>query len=1707
MTAPIVLGITIRSDGSAQVNRDLQSVSSNLDRTGKSAQNSSRMFAEMAGQLKTMFAVGSIAMMAKEVFDVNRHLQSMRASLSNAFDGVKNGAIAFSFADEFAEKYRMRVDDVTQSLITLKNLGLRPSEEALRSYGNMASAQAKPITQMIEAVADAATGEFERLKEFGIKASAENGKVAFTFQGITTAVGNSASEIEQYLISLGNTKFGTAMIDQADKVNGAVEGLGNTWTRFIDHILSDTQENAIGKWVTQASNAIHWLDVQLNGAITNADKLAEINSRLNTNQKSLNVHNANGMLGSLIDDLSGYDAQLKKNKIEADLKAREQLMQAMGAQKAAQDALAGATANGAAATQTSSNAIKDELKALNDQHQKLALSERDYELAKLNALGMSDAAKAQAMAIWDSNNALEAKQKTDKEAESSAKSLQTAYENAANSLGQSMASIGGHTKSEAMEYEVTAGSLKNLTEAKKLYLLQQAAEFDNKTLEKNAHEAAKSALDALIDKYNQLTMSARAYYETTLKTKDGMPLSDADAAPILAQYDKNAGVEGNQKSIDAARSSLESYNQTLADTIAKSSDLGATNAAIFDGALGGINVLNGAFDNMVKSLAANAKALDDLHKKQVENADFERKATTDEARRKNNGQYLVDLKTIADNKKRFALEEQYLNYETLKDSLAGIRQTSSAMGQMFAENSAARKAFNIVALAASVSERLADIAQLQVKAALAMLTQGQGDSYTAFARIAAMGAIVASILGAAQAGTFNFGGSGGPASPPTSPDTGTVLGDPTAKSESIDKTYQLLKDIHADEYAELRGINSGIASLSTGITDVITRLFQAGGLSTVNAGANGFKPNYGAIGSSTYAALNFANFGMGLDPVSKFLFNGIFGGKQTSTVTAQGISTNATSLNDVVSGGNLIGQQFANIETKTDGGWFGSDKYSYRTQYSALDSDTQKALNGVFKSMGQTMLGLADNLGMGLSDRVKNYIIPGLTVDLKGLDGEAAAKKLNGVLSTALDTMSTSVFGDRLGQYQQLGEGMLETAVRVVAEIAVVEDALAKSGLSITGDAIAISDGLAQAAGGLKEFQKQFDSYYQKFYTDAERNVFTQKQLAGQLSDVNLLLPATRDGYRHLVEALNINNAADQERYSLLIKLSGAADTYYSQVETAANAAQQVAEQQRSLDIQLMEASGRAIEALTAKRKDELAAMDASLRFSQQAVWALSAANKAIDDAMNVLKKSVSDQKALNNQAYQASIAANNLQKEAANDLLSSLKTVAANLKSALSSTVIESDAFTRQRRLSAQSVLASALSSAKAGGSLANYAGLDQALIDIAKPSEQLYTSFIDFARDQGRTGNVLAGLADHTQSQISVAEQTLAAIDAGTKSITDGFNAENNRLDALITAGQSQIDAINGTTVQVMTVNDAITNLANVMNVKLTTEAAIATAQKAEKAESAAKSTYDSAASIAAQSAAAEAAAIATAAKAVQDAQYAKNNANALSSWAPAPTTWQNGQSGNAIWEQILGNYNASHMARYGIAMNRPWTADGDAQRQYQALVGQYNANSAAAAAAAHATAVGLAGVAAASAALIPGYQATAAADQAAANQAAAAYATASAYATAAKNAVPGINSFEVGTNYVVDERWAKIHPGERIMPAADNRELMMRLSEPAPSNNSKLVTEIRRLNDVVAKLQSELEKITKNTGETKKNTGDTATVLKKCTLGGDKVRTTAV
>ena len=766
--------------------------------------------------------------------------------------------------------------------------------------------------------------------------------------------------------------------------------------------------------------------------------------------------------------------------------------------------------------------LKDELKILVDQRNAIdAKAEAEKNLGKVT--GEALVTQIKKPLTIDDNEAKKAREKAVKDAlkdaERDANSLQKAYDSVAESMSKAMTKTkDGDNNTAAMQYETTNGTLKALTDTKKQYLIQLATELDYKEKMGKSAEASKTAMQTEIDKYNELTLSAHDFFIEKLKAAG---VNEADIPAISAKHDVNTGLEASKSKNDDLQKSLESYGKTLDDANLKTKELGLTNSAIFDGALGGVNTLTGAFSNMVKAIQENVTALDELQKKKLENDTFQPDASkgfTDD--------YIKQVKLKAANVQKYAAEEKKLNNDNFKSSLTGVRQIASATGQMFAENTTARKVFNAVALAASVAERLADLAGLAVKGAGAMLTQGQGDPYSAFARIAAMGAIVMSII-ASVGGAFSGGGGGAATAPPppTSSDTGTVLGDSSEKSQSINNTYQLLKDIHASEYAELRGINSGVAELSSGITNATTRLFQAGGIKMSNEVIK-----------------------------NKYFWGGIFGGNTSTEQVGGGIATGSASLGNIRDSGNLPASQYATMKKTTKGGWFSDDKVSYYYAYQAIDSATQKALNSVFKSTGDTMFGLAKSLGGNLTQKVNDYIIPAMTVELRGLSGKDAAEKLNGVLSAALDTMSMSVFGPLLAQYQQLGEGMLETSTRIVAEMAIVKDALGMSGLTLTQNIIAVSDAIVQAAGGLKDFQAAFESYFDKFYSDSEKTARTYGQMSSALSDVGLTVAATRAGYRAQIEALNMNNALDQQRYSLLISLSSAADTYYSSLEKISDA-------------------------------------------------------------------------------------------------------------------------------------------------------------------------------------------------------------------------------------------------------------------------------------------------------------------------------------------------------------------------------------------------------------------------------------------------------------------------------------------------------------------------------------------------------------------------
>lgn len=179
------------------------------------------------------------------IVNIRGEFQRYAAVLENSLGSQERAAAAMEMIKKFAASTPFQVDELTGSFVKLVNQGFIPSYDQMVKLGDLASSTGKGFDQLAEAVLDAQTGEFERLKEFGIKASQQNGKVTFTFKEQETTVKKTASAIREYLLSLGDLK---GVMGANAKIAATFEGkISNLQDRItaIYNELGEVNEEAL----------------------------------------------------------------------------------------------------------------------------------------------------------------------------------------------------------------------------------------------------------------------------------------------------------------------------------------------------------------------------------------------------------------------------------------------------------------------------------------------------------------------------------------------------------------------------------------------------------------------------------------------------------------------------------------------------------------------------------------------------------------------------------------------------------------------------------------------------------------------------------------------------------------------------------------------------------------------------------------------------------------------------------------------------------------------------------------------------------------------------------------------------------------------------------------------------------------------------------------------------------------------------------------------------------------------------------------------------------------------------------------------------------------------------------------------------------------------------------------------------------------------
>jgi hypothetical protein len=230
----------------------------------KSAESSLQNYnAALLTTRNAIFAVvAATAAMGKAIIGENVGFQKLEASLKTFTGSAENATKAFDALSYFASTTPFGLDEVVGGFNKLIARGIAPTIEQLTSFGNIAAGTGKTFDQFVEAIADASVGEFERLKEFGIKANQQGNSVQMTFGGVTTTIAKDSTSIINYLTKLGDTKFAGAMELQANTLGGAFSGLKDQ----IQLLFIEIGKSGLNDWVVDVTKSLTTLIKTFNDA-------------------------------------------------------------------------------------------------------------------------------------------------------------------------------------------------------------------------------------------------------------------------------------------------------------------------------------------------------------------------------------------------------------------------------------------------------------------------------------------------------------------------------------------------------------------------------------------------------------------------------------------------------------------------------------------------------------------------------------------------------------------------------------------------------------------------------------------------------------------------------------------------------------------------------------------------------------------------------------------------------------------------------------------------------------------------------------------------------------------------------------------------------------------------------------------------------------------------------------------------------------------------------------------------------------------------------------------------------------------------------------------------------------------------------------------------------------------------------------------------
>lgn len=256
-----------------------------FDKTFSAVSNSVKSLTKTVAAVATTYvsaqALKSVSMSALESAS---SLEGYRSTLNVVMKDQKKAAQMMAWAVDFANKTPFETDSIVEATVRLQSYGI-DAQKTMTQIGDMAGVMNKDIMQAVEAVADAQTGELERLKEFGITKAMIEAKGAELYKN-QTIVNNKGQIVDQKkfndaLFALMEERFKGGMEIQAKSYKGIMSTITGVWKTGLANMagISGTGEIIEGSAFDAAKEGLSWVATKMQN-MANAGTFEQIGRKI-----------------------------------------------------------------------------------------------------------------------------------------------------------------------------------------------------------------------------------------------------------------------------------------------------------------------------------------------------------------------------------------------------------------------------------------------------------------------------------------------------------------------------------------------------------------------------------------------------------------------------------------------------------------------------------------------------------------------------------------------------------------------------------------------------------------------------------------------------------------------------------------------------------------------------------------------------------------------------------------------------------------------------------------------------------------------------------------------------------------------------------------------------------------------------------------------------------------------------------------------------------------------------------------------------------------------------------------------------------------------------------------------------------------------------------------------------------------------------------